>query len=128
MTDLGTDLSCFPDLDPAGNTVSGQTALAQAIARRLSTPRGGLFYDPAYGTDLRAFLNEGFTAQRAYGIQSAIETECAKDERVRSASAAVAFNVATQTLAVSVALTTADGPFKLILAVSQLSVAILTIG
>ena len=42
MSALGVDLYCISDLDPAGRTVSGNEALAQALARRLQTPRGSL--------------------------------------------------------------------------------------
>ena len=61
MTDIGTDLYCISDLDPAGRTVSGPEALAQAIARRLQTPRGALAAigdDPDYGLDLRDYVGD----------------------------------------------------------------------
>jgi phage baseplate assembly protein W len=125
--DLGTDVSCFPDLDPLGTLVSGKTALAQAIARRLTTPRGGLFYDTNYGTDLRLYLNEGMTSEAQSRIKAAIESECRKDERVASATADVTFNAAAQSLAVSISLSIASGPFTLTLAVTQLTVALLTV-
>lgn len=126
-TDFGTDISCYPDLDPLGTLVSGNTALAQAIARRLTTPRGGLFYDTNYGTDLRLYLNEGMTNETQSRIKAAIESECRKDERVSSASAEVTFNFATQTLSVSISLVTASGPFTLTLDVTQLTVSLLTV-
>jgi hypothetical protein len=89
---LGVDVSCYPDLDPLGTLVSGNTALAQAIARRLTTPRGGLFYDTNYGTDLRLYLNEGMTNEAQSRIKAAIESECAKDERVSRPPPTSSFN------------------------------------
>lgn len=57
MPDYGTDLSCVVDLDAGLAEVTGNTLLAQALARRLITPRGGLLDDPNYGYDLTQFLN-----------------------------------------------------------------------
>ena len=61
MADLGVDVFAVVDLDPAFRLVSGRVAHAQAIARRLGTPRGDLARigdDPDYGTDLRAFVGD----------------------------------------------------------------------
>ena len=62
--DLGTDIStpAALDIDPSFATVSGATCLAQALARRLVTPRGTLLDDAGYGTDLRSYLNDSRTA------------------------------------------------------------------
>src|SRR5687767_7803210 len=47
-SELGTDVSIVLDADSHWSLVTGQPNLARAIARRLSTPRGGLFYAPTY--------------------------------------------------------------------------------
>jgi hypothetical protein len=60
-TDFGTDISCYPDLDGSFGLVSGFTLIAQDLARRLETPRGGLFYDSNYGTDVRGWVNAAGT-------------------------------------------------------------------
>ena len=44
----------LPDLDPYFRVVTGRTAVAQALLRRLVTPRGGLLGEPLYGLDVRA--------------------------------------------------------------------------
>jgi len=126
--DLGTDISCFPDLSPLGTLVTGNTGVAQALARRLTTPRGGLFYDTNYGTDLRLYLNEGMTQEAQSRIKAAVESECRKDERVSSCTADVTFNLAAQTLAVSIAFSTGAGPFSLTLSVTALTVSLLKVG
>lgn len=126
-TDFGTDISCYPDLDPLGTLVSGNTALAQAIARRLITPRGGLFYDTNYGTDLRLYLNEGMTNEAQSRIKAAIEAECSKDERVSSVTADVTFNAPAKSLAISISLVGGNGPFSLTLAVTSLTVSLLMV-
>jgi phage baseplate assembly protein W len=126
MATLGTDISCYPDLDAAETLVSGRTALAQAIARRLTTGRGSLFYDGNYGTDLRSYLSEGFTSDGPGRVRAAIEAECRKDERVSGVTADVTFNSAAQSLKVSISLDTGEGPFSLTLSVTSLTLDLLT--
>lgn len=123
--DFGTDVDCVDDLDPAFGLVSGTKAVAQALLRRLSTPRGGLFYDPTYGYDLTAFCNADLTDAELFAIGAAIEGECARDERVSRARAAVSFDAAAQTLRIAIDVTSAQGPFALVLAVSAVSVELL---
>jgi phage baseplate assembly protein W len=53
---LGIDISATAELNAAFSLVSGRRALAEACIRRLTTPRGGLFYAPNYGTDVREML------------------------------------------------------------------------
>lgn len=124
-TDYGTDISFYPDLDPSGALVSGNVALSQAIARRLTTPRGGLFYDSNYGTDVRAFVNEVVNVESLARMRSAIERECLQDERCQSCTATLVFNAQGQALTIHVAGETADGPFRFVLAVTALTVDLL---
>lgn len=123
--DFGTDLSFFPDLDPGFGVVSGADCLGQALARRLETPRGGLWYDADYGTDIRDRLNDAATQAGWHALQSDIEGECEKDERVRHASATVTLDTASSTLTVSISCDTADGPFVFVLSADALSVQFL---
>jgi len=127
MADLGTDVSCWPDLDPGGALVSGKTCLAQALARRLTTPRGGLFYDTNYGTDVRLYLNEGIAGETLAKIKGDIAAECLKDERVSSCSVDAVFNAAAQTLKLSITVDTGEGPFVLVADASKLSLDLLSV-
>jgi phage baseplate assembly protein W len=122
---LGVDISCYPDLDAGFSLVSGRTALGQALARRLETPRGGLFYDSDYGTDIREMVNDVATSAGAQQRQQQIEAECLKDERVGTATATVTYSPATSTAAVKLDVDTAAGPFTFVLAVTQVSIAVL---
>ncbi len=63
-------------------TVRGFRVLLEALARRLSTPRGGLFYDPSYGFDVRAFLNSRINDETKYNLVSGVENEVLQDPRV----------------------------------------------
>lgn len=83
-TDYGTDVYCVQDLDPYFSLVSGAEGVAQALARRLQTPQGGLLTDPSYGYDLRALVNASLAAADLLAAQSAIEYQCLLDQRVDS--------------------------------------------
>ncbi len=98
-------------------------ALAQALTRRLQTQRGSLFYDADYGLDLRYFLN---TPVNAFQLETQIEAECLKDERVLDADASVLWNPALFTLTVSVSVTTAQGSYDYTIGVSEATVELLT--
>ena len=116
-------------LDPAFRVVTGSLATAQALARRLGTPRGGLFYDGEYGFDLRRFANLDFDAGVAFRVASGVEAECRKDERCADASATVTFDPATETMTIRVSCIGRDGVrFRLTLAVDDVTVTILEAG
>src|SRR5574337_487746 len=108
MTDFGQDVSTFPDLDPSFSALTGPRVVAEAIARRLSTPRGSLPFYPDYGIDVRDWVNESITRDRLAQFRRALEAEVVKDERVDSADSAIAFNTQTGEMQLSIILTTAD--------------------
>lgn len=125
MSDLGSDFSCITDITPTLKTVEGIECLAEGLLRRLITPRGGLYGDPHYGTDIRNFLNQsGVTAAQ---VESAIQTECLKDERVAEIAADVtSTGVGTQTITADIRVTAYNGvSFEFTISVGQLTAAIL---
>ena len=129
---LGTDVNWTGDLDPMFSLVGGRLALAQAIARRLSTPTGALAQigdDPDYGFDVKAYCNETVTPSVTSDVQAHVTAQCLQDERVQDAACTV---TATPTgagtiLTITVTLTDAIGPFLLVLSVSAVTVAILQV-
>ena len=128
MSDLGTDVFAVSDLDASFRLVSGRQALAQAIARRLSTRRGELAVigdDPDYGLDVRDFLNDDVGAVGTFEIEAAVSAEVLKDERV--ASATVTAQIVSGALLLAIGLVDGDGPFRLTLAVSDVTVTILKV-
>jgi phage baseplate assembly protein W len=127
MADYGTDIACYPDLDGFGSLATGRTAVAQALARRLTTPRGSLFYDTNYGTDLRLYLSESFTQEAQSRVKAAVEAECSKDDRVSSCTANVTFNAVARTLKLSITIDLGDGPFAMTVAVTSLTLALLSV-
>lgn len=124
-TDYGTDVYCIEDLDPAFSLVRGKRVVSQACLRRLGTPRGGLFYDPEYGFDLRQFANSSFGEAESFQVSSGIQSELVKDERVRSCTAQATFDADLEKLSVIIDVVSENGPFRLILAVSAVTIEVL---
>lgn len=123
--DFGQDFDFLNQLDANLGLVSGLANLGQALAHRLETPRGGLFYDPNYGTDVRAYLNEQMSSADVARLAADINSECLKDERVLTCDASVQFVPATSSLAVNINASTAAGPFNFILSVTSVTVTLL---
>lgn len=125
LGDLGTDIDFTTDIGLRWNLATGRRNLGNALARRLSTPRGTLDYDPDYGFDLRDSLSAGLTRTQLAQLRASIVDECEKDERVDNCDADVIYNPFTSGLTVNLTVTTADGPFDLILLVTSVTVALL---
>lgn len=119
MNSFGQDFTASPDLRLQLH--SGLANLREALIRRLQTRRGGLWYDPTYGTDLREWLNENLTPATLYGLQRSIALELQKDPRVLRADATT-IQVATRHVMIRVDVETTEGPFNLILNITDLSV------
>lgn len=125
MIDLGTDINTpdAADLDPYFSTVSGWRCLAQALGRRLVTPRGSLIDDPAYGYDLRSRLADVITTADLALLGGIVKREFEADERVERADVTVTYTASA--LRVVSQITTATGTMRLVLAVSSVTTDIL---
>jgi phage baseplate assembly protein W len=121
---LGTDIDLLSDLGLSFGLAGGQRNLGNAISRRFQTPRGGLVYDPEYGTDLRAFMNASLTPAGYANLKSVMIAEAEKDPRVLSFTV-TNFTAIGRTLTAVCAIDTADGPFDLVLAISDATIEIL---
>jgi hypothetical protein len=124
-SDLGSDWAALDDIDPYGQVVEGKACVAQGLVHRFITPRGGLFYDTSYGKDLRSYLEESLTPDRLAAIPGEVSAEAEKDERVQSATCSVSYNEKTEKLTITLIITTAEGPFTLVLEISKLAVELL---
>jgi phage baseplate assembly protein W len=124
--DYGSDVLVFPGVDGNLNLVADWRVVAEALARRLSTPRGTLPFHPDYGLDVREYLNEAVTQDALYRMKAAVELECEQDERVENAEATITYSASTQTLRLSIEATTTTGPLRFVLNVSQVSVELLS--
>lgn len=120
--DFGSDLAGIDDINPALSTATGRRALAEAVCRRLSSPEGSLPGDPSYGYDLTMLIGSTTPAST---IQSKVRAQCVAEEGV--SSALVTVNQIAEALEVALVLGTADGPLKLVLLATAVSVEILGI-
>jgi len=123
VTDYGTDIV----IGKTVSLVSGTLNLINAVYRRLQTPRGGLFYDPNYGEDVRLYLNGQIDTDILDQIKVNIEQQVQLDARVRTATATVTFNAQAYSLKIILQIVPIVGQsFTLVLSVDKLSVTILS--
>ncbi len=125
MANYGTALSCVSDISAESRTVTGNRVVAEAIARRLMTPRGRLIGYPNYGYDLTQFVNADVGPRELAAMRAGIVAECLKDQRVAGATADV--TLASDVLTVTIKLDAALGPFSLVLSVTALTVELLDV-
>lgn len=114
------------DIDPQARVVTGERVVAEAIARRLMTPRGRLIGYPNYGFDLTQYVNADVSPRDIVGIRNGIAAECVKDDRVLKADASIVL-ADDSTFTVTIVLIGTQGPFTLVLGVSAVTVSILDI-
>ncbi len=123
MADLGSDFHAIEDLNANLTVVTERTCLAQALVRRIISPRGSLFYDEDYGTDVRQFLN---APPRPASVAQAVESECLKDERVVDVTATVEYLEANTTLQIKLIVEDeTEEEFALTVLVDELTVELL---
>lgn len=120
----GVDYACVTDLDPSLTLRDTRVTLGESCARRIITPRGGLFYDRDYGNCVRRFLHaSGFSANQ---IARFVEAEILKDERVNAVAADVEFDTQTETLTIRIRVKPVTNEiFDLTLSVDDLTVELL---
>lgn len=126
MPDYGTDIYCRGDLRRDMPTATGLVLLLNSLANRLETAPGTLAWDPQgadYGYDVRALVNAKIRDANKIGRRVADELE--KDDRVDSAEVAVTFLDGSLELKCQV-VAEEVGPFAFTLAVSELTVTVLT--
>jgi len=118
----GVDIDCLSGVGFVLGIASGLRNLANALGRRLITPRGGLFYDPDYGFDIRSYLNVALTRSKQGELVAGIEDECRKDARVQNVVAQVTpIGSPAVDLVINLQVTPAAGPtFPLILSIADL--------
>lgn len=129
--DLGRDLSCTTSI-LTGRKVRGARLVAEAIYRRLTTPRGSLRGGEAeanYGLDLTRLIGSVSTASAAAALEGQIRAEAAKDERVDASSLTVTVVESSvgpaKAFTVAIEGDTSAGPFALKLAVNEVTVELL---
>ncbi len=123
---FGSDFDAVDDLDQFLSFLEGDdeaTAYVQAIARRFTTQRFGLFYDLTYGLDLRGFVSDPIDPTIVQGL---IAAECRKDPRTKDAVARI--NATGETWTVTILVISQPGPsYTLTLSVNDVSVTVLSV-
>ncbi len=120
----GRDLSCARDVDPNALEVDGFTtrALAEAIVRRLDTPRGSLPDDGTYGIAAVTYVNRGVTTRSLQELAGQIRAEILRDDRVDTLTVTVRPSSLGQSLIIELAVRPFDpelGDFSLTLNASD---------
>lgn len=114
------EVHCITDFLRQMPMVSGEVALCQRLARRLSTPRGRLtpIGWPNYGTDLLSMLLSNVTPEE---MARRARVECEKDEQVRQANVLVQYldTGGVRRARVDIMPVTADGPFPFTMTISE---------
>ena len=128
-TDFGRDTSCTTGRR-TGRISRGPRLVAEAIFRRLSTPRGRLRggkEEQNYGLDLTDLVGQASSKAYVASLPGLIAVECEKDPRVQRADVTVVKTVEAGAtgLDVTVVGITSAGPFTLKVAVSEVTVALL---
>ena len=113
---LGSDLAGVMSIDYALSTVSGRLALGQAILRRLTTPRGGLLGNPAYGYSVHELI--GSTVPESV-IEHRVLEQVRSEEEVEDARCTV--RMESGIIHIDITVEDSDGPFELTIAASELT-------
>ena len=123
MTDYGTDIKCLIDADELFSEVSGVDVVIQDAFHRLTTDSvlgpGG----DDWGYDVRRMI--GMSESELTASQPIIAEVLTRDERIKSATVVIRTQVENgQVNAVITAdCETNDGPFRMVLPISQVTSA-----
>jgi hypothetical protein len=131
-TGYGRDTYCY-DRIYTGRLASGVELLAQAIYRRLTTPRGTLVDGDeglVYGLDVSGFVGMVGTQSAVDALPGAVEAEVLKDDRISSVTvtaSVVTDSAGLSTITIDILAVPVDEgeTFTLSLSVSDVTVALL---
>jgi phage baseplate assembly protein W len=122
---FGLSWSCVSNLTMPSIMVTGFRVVAEAVARIWQTPQGDLIDDPNYGYDLTDCVGEDFNVSDLGRVATAAGNAAERDQRVQECN--VTLSLINGVLMVSARITTAQGPFTLVAAVSKVSVTLLQV-
>lgn len=122
---LGGSPQGILDGDASLRLTTGRALLAQRILCRLSTPRGSVIDCPNDCIDLRDSLSAGMTAAQISALGSTVRGEVLKDQQVTDCQVSSTFSFQTSALTMTLSVQSGQGPFTMVLLVSQVSVQLL---
>lgn len=126
--DYGFDMWGTTDLSPTLQDISGAELMAQVICRRWFTPPGVMISDPdATTVDLRSYLSteQDLDARSIARIKGAASSAALADPRVYSITVTADYDPDLEMLTVTGQGFGADGPFRLTVGVSSVTVELL---
>ena len=126
IVNLGTCWSCTNDLTMPAIMASGNQCVAEAIVRRWSTSQGQLLDDPNYGYNVSDLIGADLGQNDLAYAQQQMSAEAQKDERVLGCSVTLTLTVAGL-LNITALITTASGPFQLVVAVTAVTTTLLLV-
>lgn len=101
-SEYGIDAKWADDDLTAGYELQTEEIIVlEALARRLQSKPGSLFYDDDYGYDISCLINLPYSGN----ISSRIENECLKDERVKFAKCNVYEDKVNESLTIVINIT-----------------------
>lgn len=133
MTNWGSDVSSFvvndegvADLDPYFRIITGPRVVAEAVARRWTSPHGSLFWDPDAGQDVRDRLNAKLDPSQLDELAASLAAEAEKDERVLRCGVLVTYEQASKRLRIRAAITLSDADsFEFVMSIDAVTAAVL---
>jgi hypothetical protein len=114
------------DISTPSYMASGAQCVAEAVARRWSTSRGGLIDDPDYGYNLTDMISADLAPSDISYAQEQLAAEAEKDERVLSAAVTLSLSIAGVLMCVGVIMTSV-GPFRMVVSVANATVSLLLV-
>ena len=124
--DTGTDVSLLESLNGSWPVRGGDAMYAEQTIRRITSRRGQLDFSPNDGIDVRDELREDMTADDVFYARQRVENELLKDERTDDADVQATYDPAAKRLELGLTLTKASGSFRLVVAVTALTVDLLS--
>lgn len=133
MSNYGSDVSTFvlndegvADLDPYFRVITGFRVVAEAVARRWTSPKGSLWWDPDAGQDVRDRLNAKLDPSQVDELAASLAAEAEKDERVQRCSVLVTYEQAAKRLRIRAAITLSDAEsFQFVMSIDAVTAAVL---
>ncbi len=129
LSGYGSDIWCTDTL-VTGRLARGRTVVAQALYRRLITPRGMLADDDTYGLDLAGYVGAVGTTVALAALPSLVRAELLKDDRVSDIAVTSAITtersgLVSIVLEISAVLTDESEQFSLTVGVSSAGTVLL---
>lgn len=127
-TDFGRDLLATTQLF-TGRSVTGPILVAAALVRRITTPRGRLYFHRGYGRDVRELLGAAVGPNWASSVEAQLKAECLKEPRVIRSSLKVSVTEIKgptgSRVEIAIEGSCAAGPFDFVLSVDKVTLALL---